>query len=86
MKVFNELGDRMPMILACEIMGKYSNVILYVAETKLILGCAHNVGELMSSQRELAGSLPYILPPAQDKLSILDITLDKFMQNVYGSG
>lgn len=77
---FNELGDRMPMILACEIMGKYSNVILYVAETKLILGCAHNVGELMSSQRELAGSLPYILPPAQDKLSILDITLDKFMQ------
>lgn len=75
---FNDLGDRMQMTLACEIMGKYSNVILYVTKTKLILGCAHNVGELMSSQRELAGSLPYVLPPAQTKLNLLNISLDQF--------
>lgn len=76
---FNELGDRMKMTVACEIMGKYSNVILYVTETKLILGCAHNVGELMSSQRELAGSLPYVLPPAQNKRSLMTVSKGQFL-------
>lgn len=76
---FNELGDRMKMTLACEIMGKHSNVILYVTETKLILGCAHNVGELMSSQRELAGSLPYVLPPAQNKRSLMVVSNGQFL-------
>ncbi|MEW5819160.1 MAG: NFACT family protein, partial [Cyanobacteriota bacterium] len=75
---FNELGDKVQMTLACEIMGKYSNVILYITKSKLILGCAHNVGELMSSKRELAGSLPYVLPPVQNKLSILNISNDQF--------
>lgn len=76
---FNELGDKVLMTLACEIMGKYSNVILYVTGTKLILGCAHNVGELMSSQRELAGSLPYVLPPAQKKRDILSVSVHQFI-------
>jgi predicted ribosome quality control (RQC) complex YloA/Tae2 family protein len=75
---FNELGDRIMMTLACEIMGKYSNIILYITSTKLILGCAHNVGEYMSSQRELAGSLPYVLPPPQDKLSLLSLSQQDF--------
>lgn len=76
---FNELGDRMLMTLACEIMGKCSNIILYITKTKLILGCSHNVGELMSSQRELAGGLPYSYPPFQDKFSLLDTSLDQFI-------
>lgn len=76
---FNELGDKVKMTLACEIMGKYSNVILYVDTSKLILGCAHNVGELMSSQRELAGSLPYVLPPAQKRINFTSRSLGQFL-------
>jgi predicted ribosome quality control (RQC) complex YloA/Tae2 family protein len=75
---FNELGDRQMMTLACEIMGKYSNVILYITDSKLILGCAHNVGELMSSRRELAGSLPYVYPPVQTKLNLLSLSKKQF--------
>lgn len=77
---FNELGDRVLMTLCCEIMGKYSNVILYHTSSKQILGCAHNVGEHMSSQRELAGSLPYVLPPQQNKLDLLEVNVSHFKQ------
>lgn len=51
-------------ILAVELMGKHSNIVLYDKETSIIAGCAHNVGENKSQIRELYGGIPYIYPPA----------------------
>jgi predicted ribosome quality control (RQC) complex YloA/Tae2 family protein len=63
------------LCLAIELMGKYSNIILYDIDSGLIIGCAHNVGEEKSKIRELAGTLPYVYPATQNKI---DINLDSF--------
>ena len=68
---YDELNEKINLCLAIELMGKYSNVILYNASTGIIIGCAHNVGSEKSRDRELAGTLPYIYPPKQDKSDIL---------------
>ncbi|MCR5266723.1 MAG: NFACT family protein [Cyanobacteria bacterium RUI128] len=68
---YNELNEKIKLCLAIELMGKYSNVILYNCDTKLIIGCAHNVGSEKSRDRELAGTLPYVYPQKQDKSDIL---------------
>lgn len=43
-ETYNELSEKIYLCLAVELMGKYSNVILYNYDTNIILGCAHNVG------------------------------------------
>lgn len=68
---YNELNEKITLCLAIELMGKYSNIILYNIETKTIIGCAHNVGSEKSRERELAGTLPYIYPSKQEKADIL---------------
>lgn len=65
-KSSNEFDENTNLTLAIEMMGKYSNVILYNANTKIILGCAHNVGSEKSREREVAGTIPYIYPPEQE--------------------
>ncbi len=67
---YSEVGEKVRMVLACELMGKHSNMILYNYETNVILGCAHNVSSEKSRERELAGGLPYIYPPGQEKLDL----------------
>ena len=62
-ETYNELGDKIYLCLAIELMGKYSNIILYNSDTNIILGCAHNVGSEKSSVREVYGQIPYIYPP-----------------------
>lgn len=68
---YNELNEKIKLCLAIELMGKYSNIILYNCDTNIIIGCAHNVGAEKSRDRELAGTLPYIYPNKQDKSDIL---------------
>ena len=69
-ETYNELNEKIFLCLAIELMGKHSNVILYNYDTNIILGCAHNVGAEKSRERELAGTLPYIYPPKQNKIDI----------------
>lgn len=64
-KSSNEFDENINLTLAIEMMGKYSNIILYNSDTKIILGCAHNVGAEKSREREVSGTLPYIYPPKQ---------------------
>ena len=64
---YNELGDRIEECLSIELMGKHSNIVLYNTDNNIIIGCAHNIGEEKSKERELAGGLPYIYPPKQNK-------------------
>ena len=61
-ETYNELSEKIYLCLAIELMGKYSNVVLYNYDTNIILGCAHNVGAEKSREREMAGGLPYIYP------------------------
>lgn len=76
---YNELGAKIPMVLACELMGKYSNFVLYNYETNVILGCGHPVGPEKSREREIAGGLPYIYPPKPKKNDLLNISEDQFL-------
>src|SRR5574344_2616086 len=66
----NDLGDHITLRLAVEIMGKYSNVI-FVDENGNITDALKRVDVTMSSQRLVLPGLPYSLPPAQDKINIL---------------
>lgn len=71
-------GDSSLLCLAAELMGKHSNIILYDVKTKMILGCAHNVGSEKSQNREIAGNIPYIYPPPHNKKNIEQISKEKF--------
>ncbi|MBO7672393.1 NFACT family protein [bacterium] len=66
-ETYDELQEKIELCLAVELMGKHSNIILYNADTNVILGCAHNVGADKSSVREVIGGLPYVYPPKQSK-------------------
>ena len=72
-ETFNELQEKIELCLAIELMGKHSNIVLYNADTNIIIGCAHNVGSEKSREREMAGTLPYIYPPKQKKIDILTV-------------
>ena len=72
-ETYNELQEKIELCLASELMGKHSNIVLYNADTNIIIGCAHNVGSEKSREREMAGTLPYIYPPKQKKFDILNV-------------
>lgn len=75
---YDELNEKSLLCLAIELMGKYSNVILYNYDTNVIIGCAHNVSSEKSRERELAGLLPYIYPPKQKKKDLMKVSLENF--------
>lgn len=79
------IGETCTLCLAIELMGKYSNIILYNKNTGIIIGCAHNVGEEKSKQRELAGTLPYIYPEKQEKADILQTDKSDFIKRFSGN-
>lgn len=66
-ETYDELSQKRMLCLCIELMGKHSNVILYDRETKIIIGCAHNVGSEKSRYRELQGGLSYIYPPSTNR-------------------
>jgi len=67
----DELNETTQLCLSVELMGKYSNIILYNAITRTILGSIHNVSKLKSSVREIYGGIPYVYPNKQEKKDIL---------------
>lgn len=69
-ETYNEIGEKIYLCLAIELMGKHSNVILYNYDTNMIIGCAHNVGAEKSSVRETIGGLPYAYPPKKNNTII----------------
>lgn len=82
---YNEIGDRIEECLSIELMGKHSNIVLYNTDNNIILGCAHNIGEEKSKERELAGGLPYIYPPKQNKKNLLQTRFSSFKSAVLKS-
>ncbi|MCX7748129.1 MAG: NFACT family protein [Clostridia bacterium] len=74
----NELGDLTEKKLIIEIMGRHSNIILVNDENKILDSIKH-VDNEVSSIREVMPARPYIMPPGQEKTSILDLDLDSFL-------
>jgi len=68
----NDFKESVEKTLVCEIMGKYSNVILL--EGNKILGTLRPSFGDITAQRTLLTGMPYTLPPAQEKLEITDLT------------
>lgn len=79
---YSELGDTEELVLSVELMGKYSNIILYKNSDKTIIGCAHNIGSEKSRVRELSGGLPYIYPEQPQKKDILLTSKEEFFHDM----
>ena len=79
----NELGDTVTMTLAVEIMAQYSNIVL-IDGSGVIIDAVKRVDATMSSQRLVLPGLPYEMPPAQKKLSVLDYDADSIIDAVTG--
>ena len=78
----NDFGDRVPLKMICEIMGRYSNVI-FLDENDVIIDCVKRVGANKSSVRELLPGKPYIPPPRQDKLLLTQAPVESILETVF---
>ena len=74
---YDEMGFKVKKYLICEIMGKYSNIILTDADYK-ILAILKPIDFSTSDKRQLLVGMKYELPPKQDKLETLDVTKEQF--------
>lgn len=75
----NEIGDRVPKRIVVEIMGKHSNIILMNPENNLILDSMVRVNQEISQVRHLSPGVPYMPPPAQDKINPLEVDQNQFI-------
>ena len=78
----NELGDKLPLVLSIEIMGRHSNVILIDQVQNKIIDTIKHVGLDQNRYRTLLPGSPYRLPPKQAKLNPLTATVDAFTKLV----
>lgn len=66
----NEIGDVVTVTLVCEIMGKYSNLIIVNQEGRIVDSLKRVDGE-MSGVRLVLPNMPYELPPRDERLNFL---------------
>lgn len=78
---YNELGDQVRRTLAVEIMGRHSNIML-IDEDNRILDAVKHIDESMSAVRQVFPGMRYELPPAQDKLNILEVSPNELTQKI----
>lgn len=77
----NELGDHVRLELVVEIMGRYSNVI-FLDENGKVLDALKRVDAEMSSERLILPGVTYHLPPAQDKLNLLETDVSEILERL----
>lgn len=78
---FNEMGDLTIKVLAVELMGKHSNMILLDGDK--ISDSIKHVSSFVSSVREVIPGRPYFIPFADDKFDPLEITETKFIDEIF---
>ncbi|MDE6784693.1 MAG: NFACT family protein, partial [Ruminococcus sp.] len=66
----NEIGDIVTITLACEIMGRCSNLIIINGDGKII-DSIKRVDEEMSRERMVLPGMKYTLPPRDSRLNFL---------------
>lgn len=69
----DEMGVPSKKYLAVELMGKYSNIILYDAEGR-ILDAVKRIDGDTSGKRQVLPGLFYRMPPPQDKNNLLEVS------------
>ncbi len=69
----DEMGIPSKKYLAVEMMGKYSNIILYDADGR-ILDAIKRVDGDTSGKRQVLPGLFYRMPPPQDKVNLLEVS------------
>lgn len=67
----NEMGDSVLLTLVCEIMGRFSNVIL-VNEFGRIVDSLRRVDEDISRVRLVLPAMEYLAPPREDRICMTD--------------
>ncbi len=77
----NELGDHVELRLYMEVMGRYSNII-FVDEKGKIIDALKRVDAEMTSERLVLPGLSYELPPPQNKLCLLESTLEEAVSRI----
>ena len=81
----NELGDHVLRRLVLEIMGRHSNLML-LDEDGRILEAARHVSADMSRVRQIQPGLPYLPPPAQDKIAPEDADAENLLAKLEAQG
>ncbi|WP_366921492.1 NFACT family protein [Metallumcola ferriviriculae] len=82
---FDEFGEPTTRILQCELMGKHSNILL-LNETMQIMDSAKRFSGATNHYREVLPGLPYIPPPAQEKLDPFSLTEDMMVEMLFRVG
>ena len=72
-EAYDDMGFKSKKYLICEIMGKYSNLILTDSEKKII-SAMKLIDFSTSTQRQILPGLKYEMPPKQDKKDPMNIT------------
>lgn len=80
-EAYDEMGVLSEKILICEIMGKYSNIILINKDQKIIDSVYH-VDFTVSSVRQILPGLIYTAPPPQGKDNPLTASKDDIKKNL----
>ncbi len=80
----NELGDKVVLTVAAEIMGKYSNIIL-IGDDGRVIDAIKRVGEGMSSVRLVLPGINYALPPRDRRMSLFGIDRARLSEGFLGS-
>lgn len=75
---YNEIGDLAQKELIFEAMGRHSNLILREAETNRIIDCMKHIPPFQNQYRTLQPGAQYLFPPQQQKIPILEATLEDF--------
>ena len=77
----NELGDSIVLTLICEIMGRFSNVIL-VNEHGRIVDSLRRVDEEISRVRLVLPGMEYLAPPRDDRICMTDCTDEEVCRKI----
>lgn len=77
----NELGDVVTVTLACEIMGRCSNLVMIGSDGRVI-DSIKRVDEEMSRERMVLPGMKYTLPPRGDRLNFLTAEPDDIISKL----
>lgn len=77
----NDMGDRVTMTLAVEIMGRHSNIIL-IGPDRRIVDAIKRINDEMSRVRPILPGMTYTLVPAQDRLSLMNAAPSQIIERI----
>lgn len=77
----NEIGDRVKLTMSMEIMAKYSNIILFDQNNRII-DALKRVDLSQSQVRQILPGFPYLAPPEQNKLNIVKYSSENIISQI----